>query len=385
VAIEQRWLDLVVAEPRPAQPAPAGAAERRASSGKRKQTRETRARPAAPMLPENRRTLGRALLLGYVAAAALVIVTSVMPAVASMAMIEARAALNGGDFTAATPKLAEAWDTSRLTRYDTVYSIVTELQSSPIVRALSVAAPGKELLQAMRSHCVSETRKHWRDARLITMCAGFLVLHGMETNSLELKQEALQLMTRASELAPNRQDMVLMLARTYFALGNKAKAMELVRRAVDLDPTIGETWLRAGIMLRTDANDSKAAATYILRSRSVSKPATFFQSLALFEEVTLVAEAYANANDLNGLLSLVEELLASPGAIQVKPLPAINLARAVEFALRRAGRSDMSLRDRLLRLAAKKDPSVEEKLAPLWRGNVQNIDQALFGTSNTGS
>lgn len=208
-----------------------------------------------------------------------------------------------------------------------------------------------------------------------------LVSHGVNVHPRFIYASLLQTVARAAQdpaimqkaeeqykaamvESPKRQQLFFGYGRLLSETGRKSEALDVYKKAAELDPKLGEGWWYVGVAYWFDQGDAKQGAEYI--SKAVKADFPFRMRGA--EDALLVSQAYDLNNDKEGLKSIINVLPNLPAA------PAnvyIQIAKSMEHQ----GLTEE--RNMILGAVIKLDPQAQKQLQPLIDGRATTIDESL--------
>lgn len=174
---------------------------------------------------------------------------------------------------------------------------------------------------------------------------------------------------KSIETSPTRQQLYFSLARLYLEQGKKQQAFDVFKKAVDLDPEIGESLWYAGLTQMFDLGQMDEGAKLV--ARSVKVKAAYVPKDV--REATALAIALGTVGDTEGFKALMTTL--SSLANGTAPLY-LDIARSAEKL------GLIQERNQLLQALLKADPSLAPRFTPLQIGSATSINDALMKTMN---
>ena len=174
---------------------------------------------------------------------------------------------------------------------------------------------------------------------------------------------------KSIETSPTRQQLYFSLARLYLEQGKKQQAFDVFKKAVDLDPEIGESLWYAGLTQMFDLGQMDEGAKLVSRSVKVKAP----YAPKDVREATALAIALGTVGDAEGFKALMTNL--SSLANGTAPLY-LDIARSAEKL------GLIQERNQLLQALLKADPSLAPRFTPLQIGSATSINDALMKTMN---
>lgn len=178
--------------------------------------------------------------------------------------------------------------------------------------------------------------------------------------------KAEELYLRAIKTSPKRQQLHYGLARLYAQTGQIEKARDELKRAVDDNPNVGESWWYYGSLVWLDMQQEDEGTKAIVQAvKAKSKP-----PVTTVQGLTQAARAARIQKDAEALRWVMERLQSpdiSGGTVSFY----VDIARSME------GVGLIEERDKILAALLQADPSVASQLAALRDGRVQTIDESL--------
>jgi len=196
--------------------------------------------------------------------------------------------------------------------------------------------------------------------------AALTLMLGLKSRDPELLDEAQRLYQALIAGSPLRQVYRYKFAKLLAETGRVDEGDEQLEQAVAADPESGDSVWRLGAFRWHYENEAEIGSQMIVRAAD----GICRHLLSSSEDANLLAQAFLAQGDLAGLRSMERRMSELPGA---DPRPAsvyVDIARLQEQA------GLLAERDRMLRIAAGRDTTVNAHLAPLFDGRVRTIAEA---------
>lgn len=118
----------------------------------------------------------------------------------------------------------------------------------------------------------AQLQKRPYELRIAILRAQLLQQDAIITNNAARQFQSLQQLEEARILSPKRQQLLYEIAQAQLLLRNKAAAEAALQEAIDLDPTIGQSFWRAGLLYA--AFDDATSSVKMFREARTRRPET---------------------------------------------------------------------------------------------------------------
>lgn len=302
---------------------------------------------------------------------------SVRPFQASRLAIAANNYLSAGQFEQGVALMKQSIQTSSLYDGEQAFLMSRDFVSFAEQGALQkqknwqeAYAFTKELNKNYLAKHPLDTNQEYIYARLLhTM---FPLLTGDEQKQTIVETEQAYLGSLKS--SPDRQQLYFGLARFYSQVGQGEKTLEVLKKSVDADPNVGESWWYYGLVQMLDMNKPEEGAEAILKSQTVKTPFAY----ATISDAIQIAHAAALKKDVDVMKKIMARLASTDAPLSGGSIPAyLEIARSME----QVGLLDE--RNMILNALAKSDESLRARLAPLAEGKADTIEKSFAMTTSS--
>ena len=287
---------------------------------------------------------------------------SVLPAQASVLSIQSNSYFGGGMYaqSLALAKQAAAIPTPYLDEQ-------TFLQARNLISLADSGSMEKFAdWRVWHDLIVSITRKHLADHPNSTH-PHFIFGRFLDAFSKfvpEDKPLAIEQYQEAIRTSPKRQQLYFSFARFYLLQGDKEKALDLYKQAVELNPNVGEAHWYLGLTLAYDFGMKEEGAKELVASANASSA----YGLQNTQDAVALAGAYDVLKDPEGFKALLLKIPSlSGGSAQLF----LELARAAEHL------NLIEERNLILGAIVRNDPSFATNLIGLKNGTAKTIEESF--------
>lgn len=233
----------------------------------------------------------------------------------------------------------------------------------------------------------------WREAyeQAKAMNDAYIARHPKDTNSVyiyarmvhamlaylkpEEAQEAIVLSERlylqSIDSSPKRQQLYYGLARLYAQVGQIEKTRETLKKAVDFNENIGESWWYYGLVSWLDLGKEAEGTQAVVRAMT-AKSKFIPQRVADVMQIARAAQIQKNTDLLRSTMDMISGLSGGGSVDQYLAIAKIMEAEGL-----------IEERNKILNSLASKVPDLVQKLKPLASGVVQTIDESFALASST--
>lgn len=298
---------------------------------------------------------------------------SVRPFRASMLAIEANNVLGGGQITQGVDLMKQSLAVSTLYNGEQAFLLSRDVISFADAGTLTKETNWKDVYTYTKQVNDEYLAKHPNDTNQLFIQARlvhsvFPMLTGEETQ----KEAALaeQYYLKAIATSPERQQLYFGLARFYSQVGQSQKTEDTLKKTVDFDQNVGESWWYLGLVDMLDLGKTDEGADAIIRSQTAKAP-YIPQTVMDAVQIARAAAIKNNADLLNKVLADLPTL--SGGSVGGY----LDIARSME----KAGLIDQ--RNVILNALVKVDPTLVKQFDALKNGTVKTIDESIALASST--
>ena len=296
----------------------------------------------------------------YAAALVILVLTTVLPTLASARLVDADMAAHGTQPRLAYASAKSAFETISIYRYDVVYQLTDTFTG--VLDPFLKDPEGKKALELLRSEGHVAMREHRMDSRLWARFGNFLTRYGAASGDKAILNEAREVLSHSVDLAPERADFRVMLARVHVYTGDVAAATEELTKATSLDPGVGHVWFMASA-LWLELGKFPEAVPYLVSARKARAP----WKAPSAQIANIYAQALAMKGEKELMQKLVPEIEALTRGGENMLLDAAKAYERMEL---------MEERDTILWVAMR-DPQLAPKLRPVVNGKLKRIEQAF--------
>ncbi|MCW1892541.1 MAG: O-antigen ligase family protein [Candidatus Uhrbacteria bacterium] len=294
---------------------------------------------------------------------------SVQPFRASRMAIQANNDLSSGQVDAGFKLMKQANEISNLYNGETSFLMTRDLISLIEGGQLSKDPNWREKVDFAIQLNEDYLAKHPKDTNSIFVYARFMqvifpLLPQDQMSAAAAKSE--ELYVRALKTSPKRQQLHYGLARLYAQVGQIEKARDELKKAVDDNPNVGESWWYYGLITWMDLKQEDEGTKAVLQSVKAKVPyaITSVQALA---QVARAAQIQKDTDALKWIMERMQSPEVSGGSVALY----LEIARAMEAT------GMMEERNKILNALLQVDSTLEAQLAALSEGRVQTIDESI--------
>lgn len=301
---------------------------------------------------------------------------SVRPFQASRLAIMANNYLGAGQFEQGVSLMKKSLEVSNLYDGEQAFLMSRDFVTFVEQGILQKQKNWQEVYAFTKSLNENYLAKHPRDTNQLYIYARLLhatfpLLTGEEQRADIVKTEEVYL--KSIETSPSRQQLYFAIARFYSQVGQGEKTYESLKKAVDLDQNVGESWWYLGLVEMLDRGKIEEGAEYILKSQTVKAP---YNYTALADAIQ-VARAAAVKKDTEALKKIMQRLSSEPALSGGTVSGYLEIARSLEQG------GLIEERNVILGALANADQNLRVRLEPLQNGTAKTLEESFAMTSSS--